>query len=687
MAAAVVSGGECAMTIPKDGTNRGQSGEDGVQRRKLLKYGTLASAVTSASALSALAAGRAEAMEVNPSTTYIPNTEKGAASGVATLDQESKVPIAQIPDLSAAISANAAVPLSVLARGADPTGSIDATQIIQSAINEAAAVSGSGDPGTRKVLLPGCAEVSQPTYLINGRITIPKFVVVEAETGMAKILCGTAKAGIDVGDGISPPFHAELNNVLIDANFIADNPLVYNKASEVYSRRVFTTNLTATGQGIKLADCLGITLESPTISRNSVQPRGTGIGIRVTGVPAGYIVIRDHNFFNLKHGIRFETGVSNLVVNEGWNEWITNYLTVATASFASYGNLTTNNSHFTGTDATHRLFYLERADAGYNITKARWFQNWLAGASNAAALIDLSALANTVGTTRFALDECTWQMGPAATVLSRHAGTPWHQIYVRLRNFDSLPYTKLPRHGSDCQLTSESSQGWSRFANGISVNGDPLRTDGHLRWNTATKRLQVDTTGTGVYSDVPVAGDYSSATGVAGQAAVFAPGSYYTPRGARSALPLTRDRLTIVPFLVPKNQRFVRMGAEVTIGATGSRIRLGIFNIGTDGVPTTLVADVGTIDSASRGAKELNIDVTLPAGLYGLAAVAQGGAPSARTITGGGGLEVGAGSLASSTQSNPNTGFYMSSVAGALPRVFTVTDRSLSPTLVSMRTA
>lgn len=674
------------MTIQNAGPNGGQS-EDGVQRRNLLKFGTLASAATTASALSALAAVRAEAAEVNASTTYIPNTEKGAASGVATLDQKSKVPIAQIPDLSAAISASAGAPLNVLARGADPTGSVDSTEIIQSAINEAAAVAGPGDPGTRKVLLPGSADVSQPTYLINGRIMIPKFVVVEAETGMARILCGTAKAGIDVGDGINPPYHAELNNILIDANFIAENPLVYNKASEVYSRRVFTTNLTATGQGIKLVDCLGITLESPTISRNSVQPHGIGTGIRVTGAPAGYVVIRDHNFFNLKHGFRLETGVSNLVVNEGWNEWITNYLTVALTSFASYGNLTTNNSHFTGTDAAHRLFYLEKADAGYNITKARWFQNWLAGASNAAALIDLSALANTAGTTKFALDECTWQMGAATTVLSRHAGTPWHQIYVGLRNFDSLPYTKLPRHGSDCQLTSESSQGWSRFANGISVNGDPLRTDGHIRWNTVTKRLQVDTTSTGVFADIPVTGDYSSAATVAGQTAVFAPRSYYTPRGARSAFPLTRDRLTIVPFLVPKNQRFVRIGTEVTTGAPGSRIRLGIFNIGADGMPTSLVADVGTIDAAARGAKELNIDITLSAGLYGLAAVAQGGAPSARTITGGGGLEVGAGSIASSTQSNPNTGFYMSGVAGALPRVFTLTDRSLSPTLVSMRTA
>ncbi|WNT44598.1 minor tail protein [Arthrobacter phage Tillums] len=609
-----------------------------------------------------------------------PKGDKGD-QGDPGLDGSNVIPATE------AIRAEAAPPINVLTKGADPTGAADSTSAIQAAINEAAATAGTGS-GTRKVVLPGKAGTATATYLINGRITIPKYVVLEAEAGMIKIKCGTLAAGVDVGDGTNVPYHAELNNVLIDANFVADNPLVYNKVSEVYSRRVFVTNITDAGQGVKVVDCLGLTLENPSISRNSVQPHGIGVGIRVTGAAAGFLVVRDHNFFNLRDAFRFETGVSNLIVDEGWNEWITNYHTLSVVPFASFGQLITDKSHFTGTDAIHRMFYLEKADNGYTIGNLDLGKNRIIGANVTSALIDISAVANTAGTTKFTLDTNGWQLGASATIITKHAGTPWYQNYMRIRNFEGMPYSKLPVHGVDCQLTAESSLGWTRYANGVSVNGDPLRTDGHVKWNSGTKRWAMDTTNTGVYSDIPVAGDYSSAAAVADKVAVFATGSYYTPRGARSAFATTADRLTIVPFLVPKNQQFVRIGTEVTVAAASSTVRLGIYNIGTNGLPTSLVLDAGTIDASTTGAKEITIDTgVLPAGLYGLAAVAQGGTPTVRTITGGGGIEVGNGSLASATQSNPNTGFYQSAVTGVLPANFTLTDRILSPTLVVLRTA
>lgn len=619
-------------------------------------------------------------------------SDKAAANGLATLGADSKIPDSQFParlgagTLDSKYQAVENAPVNAAMYGADPTGASDSTAAIQAAINKAAATAGLGS-GARKVVLPGSSVIAQATYRIDGRIVIPKFVTLEGESTMITIKCGTAGAGVDVGDGTNVPYQAELNNVTINANFVANDPLVFNKVSELYSDRVFVTNITDAGQGIKVADCLGLTLNKPSISRNSAQTHGIGVGIRVTGASAGFIVIRDHNFFNLKDAIRFETGCSNLAVDAGWNEWISNYITVAVTAFASFGHLITDHSHFTGTDATHRLFRLEAAPAGFNISKARWVQSWLIGSNVNSALIDLSAVANTAGTTDFAIDECTWQLGAGATILAKHVTTPWYQTYVRVRNFKSMPFAKLPAHGADCQLTAESSLGWNRFANGLSVNGDPARTDGHVRWNATTKRMQMDTTNTGTYADIPVSGDYSSAAAVADKVAVFATGTYYSPRGARSAFAAVQDRLNIVPMLVPKDQRFVRIGAEVTTLAAASTVRLGIYNIGPTGLPTTLVLDAGTIDASTTGAKELTIDVTLPAGLYGLAAVAQGGAPSVRTLTGGGALEVGSGSIASSTLSNPNTGFYSTGVSGALPANFTLTDRTPTPTLVSVRTA
>lgn len=75
----------------------------GVKRRGLLRFGTLITAFTGASAISALGVNSAQAGpgDKSPPTSYVPTAEKGVASGVATLDIASKIPPVQIPDLSA----------------------------------------------------------------------------------------------------------------------------------------------------------------------------------------------------------------------------------------------------------------------------------------------------------------------------------------------------------------------------------------------------------------------------------------------------------------------------------------------------------------------------------------------------------------------------------------------------------
>jgi hypothetical protein len=78
-----------------------------VKRRGLLRLGTLVTAVTGASAVSILGTKSATAApnDKNPPTAYVPTAEKGAASGVATLDAGAKIPTSQLPDLSATILA------------------------------------------------------------------------------------------------------------------------------------------------------------------------------------------------------------------------------------------------------------------------------------------------------------------------------------------------------------------------------------------------------------------------------------------------------------------------------------------------------------------------------------------------------------------------------------------------------
>jgi hypothetical protein len=75
----------------------------GVRRRRLLKSGAIVAALTGFSTLSGVETDGAHAATdiTNPPTAYIPIEEKGVASGVATLDVDSKIPSAQLPNLSA----------------------------------------------------------------------------------------------------------------------------------------------------------------------------------------------------------------------------------------------------------------------------------------------------------------------------------------------------------------------------------------------------------------------------------------------------------------------------------------------------------------------------------------------------------------------------------------------------------
>lgn len=79
------------------------------RRRDLFRIGTLITAFTGTSAISALGATTAHAAAEGRTleAKYVPVAEKGTASGVATLDVGCKVPFDQIPDLSVLYGADA----------------------------------------------------------------------------------------------------------------------------------------------------------------------------------------------------------------------------------------------------------------------------------------------------------------------------------------------------------------------------------------------------------------------------------------------------------------------------------------------------------------------------------------------------------------------------------------------------
>lgn len=153
-----------------------------VKRRGLLKIGTLISAFTGASAVATL--GASPAVGAPPGDNkYVPLAEKGAPSGVATLDSNSKIPPTYMPDLSATYGRS----INVRSKGALLDGVTNDAPAFQSAINSAATF------GLSVYFPPGTANL--------GASLIPKSgVALEGEGGSSVFTAST-----EIGAAIAGP--------------------------------------------------------------------------------------------------------------------------------------------------------------------------------------------------------------------------------------------------------------------------------------------------------------------------------------------------------------------------------------------------------------------------------------------------------------------------------------------------
>lgn len=149
--------------------------------------------------------------------------------------------------------------------------------------------------------------------------------------------------------------------------------------------------------------------------------------------------------------------------------------------------------------------------------------------------------------------------------------------------------------------------------------------------------------------------------------------AWYTSPSTGTALStalLVVNRLYALPFIISQKRVIDQMAFNVTAFVAGN-IRIGIYKAGTDGYPSTLVADVGAVVISANGVKTLSaspLPITLGPGLYYLAMVTD----SASTVRGFAVASMlpvlGVSSALGTAQM---LGYYVALAYGALPATFT----------------
>jgi hypothetical protein len=85
---------------------------------------------------------------------------------------------------------------------------------------------------------------------------------------------------------------------------------------------------------------------------------------------------------------------------------------------------------------------------------------------------------------------------------------------------------------------------------------------------------------------------------------------------------LTADRIYAHPFNVPKTITLDKIGVNCTTLVAGGSLRLGIYS-DSNGEPSALVLDAGTVDTSGTGVKTIDINQQLTPNMYWLAAASK----------------------------------------------------------------
>lgn len=297
----------------------------GLKRRGLLKFGSWATALTGASAFLALGTVGANAAPggKTPAGDYVPVAEKGAASGVATLDAGSRIPASQLPDLSATIDGRHGVILEGLGAGDD----------------EAKIEAALAQPGVRRVTIP-----TGSTATVAGLVTVPanKTLVIEpmavlrhygaTATQPLRLSAGATVTGggtvdaanlsntcMDVAGPGATIRGIKLTNAkayaiqntgqpdlrVEDCEFESNISYALLNESAGAVRAIFSNNRVMGKRGVMMKSCT-----DGVISNNIIALDGTGVGIEVFGATAARATVTGNLVTNPSIGISLASAIS-----------------------------------------------------------------------------------------------------------------------------------------------------------------------------------------------------------------------------------------------------------------------------------------------------------------------------------------------------------------------------------------
>lgn len=219
----------------------------------------------------------------------------------------------------------------------------------------------------------------------------------------------------------------------------------------------------------------------------------------------------------------------------------------------------------------------------------------------------------------------------------------------------------------------------------VTVNTTSNQTiDGSLTWELRNPNDLVEVIGDGTnwkvldYSNYDYNGYRRTGT--------TAPSRYYIAgmdsQGALgAAAAVTANTLYALPFMIGRGGTIDRVGVNVSTAVAASNVRMGIYR-NLNGIPGTLVADLGTVATTPAGFKEISgLTAKLQPGLHWLAAVFSH-APTVRTLAQANMLAVFGVDNAATTA--VGTGYTSAFTYAALPTTFpavTVSTAATQPAL------